>query len=437
MYRLILFLLTFVSAVAEMSWFWNAFQSNGKRNNTRKESAPPLLTRQTSVRIRQFENKTRRTGSLILNKEDLQVIKLQNKIDNTRRKLNHQRLDHEDEIQVMRNLKENLRVQFTEKLDKLLEDEVYDRVIIASFKEAGLTLAHPGNGRREGQVLKAIQRSEIQEKSRALFQQQASAELMETYKTGPAMKERMSELEAKLLSAVCQIDSLNTQRKELLESYVKTQQSMIEMLEKAHQEQLQKHFEALRNGTLEEVEDGDLVARKERRAIAETRSAIASTSAVVEERTDTMGMTDVMLEDEDPQRVGEVKSSRREQSQTTKTSTADDDNNTSSFPESPTRRSSSGYRPALRGSLATRGSTSRPSGTVRGSTRTGTERSPKGLASRQRLGAGSSRPGLSSTDGEGQSPNSSGADGDTVSSSRRPRPAGRSPMRRPTSNLNE
>eukprot|EP00934_Nitzschia_sp_Nitz4_P009178 Nitzschia sp. Nitz4//scaffold447_size6557//2589//3731//NITZ4_009172-RA/size6557-processed-gene-0.5-mRNA-1//-1//CDS//3329552058//9168//frame0 len=257
----------------------------GGRNNEE-----PVLSKQTTAKIQQFENNTKPTGSLVLTPEDLEGIKVQSKIDQLRQKLEYQRMEHEEQIQLMKMLKENMKRQLQTMLQNALVDEVYERIVVTDYSEAGLTLARPGDGKREAQVLKAIHREKLQEKVRAQFQQQASDELMETYRLSPTWKERMGEREAKLLSFVCKIDALNAERKELQEKVLKTQKEMIAKLEKANMEHQQKQLEALRDGTLDDADDDDgLVTRKERKAgkdsksISETKTSNVADTEELEE----------------------------------------------------------------------------------------------------------------------------------------------------------
>ena len=295
-----------------MSWFWNAFgaKTNAAEKKRHSRRNTPTMTSQTSFKIQQFETGTRRTGSLVFSKEDLKAVNLQTKIDQARRKIDRNRLDYDDEVQILRNVKDVLLLQLDQKLATMNDTVVYQEIIQNIFLQEGLAMADPGDGTKEAEILKEIHKSELKDKVRTNFQIQASDELMEVCRTSPKFKERMGEREAKLLSFVFQKDALLTQRKELLEKILKIQKAMIVELEKANKEQFQKRYEAIRDGN--STEDGDLVTRKQNRDTKEATSYSARVlgGASSREKTETTGgMKDVILEEDLPNEshIGEVK----------------------------------------------------------------------------------------------------------------------------------
>jgi hypothetical protein len=89
-----------------------------------------------------------------------------------------------------------------------------------------------------------------------MFQEQASNELVELYKTAPKFKELTGEGEAKFVSYVLQKDALIAKGKELNEQILTIQKKMIVALENLVKEELQKRQEAIRN--VDVTEDRDL-----------------------------------------------------------------------------------------------------------------------------------------------------------------------------------
>lgn len=270
------------------------------------------MTRQTSVKLQQFDKGERRTGSLVLTKDDIRVMDIQGKIEATQRKVDHQRLDHQDELQALRILKETLKLQFKQRLNELGDMTVYQGAIQNVYLQEGLVMADPGDGTKEAEVLKQVHKAEVFDKSRAMFQQQASNELMELYKTAPKFKETMGEREAKFVSLVLQRDGLIAQRKELNEKILRIQKKMIVALENLAKEELQKRLEAIRDGN--DAEDGDLVSRREKRNSSEAKTSFTThevnSSPEESERKQVVdGLTDVILEEDhtNESRIGEVK----------------------------------------------------------------------------------------------------------------------------------
>lgn len=296
-----------------MSWFWNAF--GGKNNNGSNDRGGrngPTMTKQTSVKIQQFEKGERRAGSLVLTKDDIRAMNMQSKIESTQRKIDHQRLDHQDELQALRTLKETLKLQLRQKLNELGENTIYQEVIQNAYLQEGLVMADPGDGTKEAEVLKQVHKSETFDKSRAVFQQQASNELMEVYKIAPRFKEQMGEREAKLVSLVLQKHGLIAQRKELNEQILTIQKKMIAALENLAKEEFQKRYEAIRDGN--DTEDGDLVSRSEKRNSSETRTSYTmrvmnSSPKEIQKKQLEDGLTEVVLEEDhaNESRIGEVK----------------------------------------------------------------------------------------------------------------------------------
>jgi hypothetical protein len=316
-----------------MGWFWNAFGT--------QKAERPSMTKQTSVRVQQFERSNRR-GSLVLSEDDLKVLQIQGKIDRARRKLEHQRNDQTEELQILRNVKETLLHQLDKKLPEDLGDlSVYKETIQEAFLQETLLLAEPGDGMKEAELFQALHKSGLKDKVRVLFQQQASDELMEIYKTGPKFRERMGEREAKMLSEVFQRDALLAQRKDLNERILRIQTEMMARLEKASQEEFQKRYEAIRDGN--DAEDGDLVTRSQQ---AEGKSysdrVLRPSPKLTEQKKPNMGSLQEVAIDDDRSteaRIGEVK--QRTTTTTTSTSVSDRRRGGGATSRSPMRPTSS------------------------------------------------------------------------------------------------
>jgi hypothetical protein len=213
--------------------------------------------------MQQFESGWRKSGSLVLSKEDLVIMKVQSKLESSKRQHQQHQQAQQDELDVLHNAKDTLDHQLEQRLKEVELDEYYQQIIQADFLQDGLDMAPPGDGTHEAGILKTMHRSELYDRVRAKLQQQNSDELMQVYKTLPLIKDESSEKEAKILSKLMKEDSLKRQRQELSEHCLKLQKEIIAKLEAANKDKLKLAYARLQGGT--EEHDWELTKRKDLR----------------------------------------------------------------------------------------------------------------------------------------------------------------------------
>ena len=198
----------------------------------------------TSTEVQKFQHRGQR-GSLVLSKEDLDILELNGKISAARKKTVEQRQVHQEQIDVLQGVKANLKEVFNKRLEEL-DAWDYVQLIQDGFSRDGLELAEPGDGEQEAEVLRAMHRAEIIEKSKAMAQEQANAELMELYNMEPGLKEEKGQVEAKCVNQLMLVDTIKQKEERLLKKQLKIQKKIMEILEKSAKDKLDMTYKMLR-----------------------------------------------------------------------------------------------------------------------------------------------------------------------------------------------
>jgi hypothetical protein len=314
--------------------------------------------------MQQFESGWRKSGSVVLSKEDFTIMKLKSKLESTKRHHQRHRQAQQDELEILHNVKDTINYQLKHRLQELELDEYYQQIIQTDYLQDGLDMAPPGDGAQEAGILKAMHRSELYDRVRAKLQEQNSDELMEVYKTLPLIKDECSEKEAEILSKLMKEDSLKCQRQELSEHCLKLQKEIIAKLDAAAEERFQRAHARLQGET--EEDDGELTERKEsRKAKVEARSYSSrllgfSDMKETQQALKEVVLKEVVLEEEEQERFKELKSKPTSASHTGTTRTPVRSRN----PVPPSRRSPTSPKTTARSRVtnSSRGTSPKPSG---------------------------------------------------------------------------
>jgi hypothetical protein len=324
----------------------------------------PQFSRETSVKMQQFESGRRKSGSLVLSKEDFAIMKLKSKVESTKRHHQRHREAQQDELEILHNVKDTLSYQLKHRLEELELDEYYQQTIQTDYLQDGLDMAPPGDGTQEAAILKAMHRSELYDRVRAKLQEQNSDELMEVYKTLPLIKDECSEKEAEILSKLMKEDSLKCQRQELSEHCLKLQKEIIAKLDTAAEERFQRAHARLQGET--EEDDGELTERKEsRKAGVEARSYSSrllgfSDTKETQQALKEVVLKEVVLEEEEQERFKELEIKPTSASHTGTTRTTGRSRN----PVPPSQKSPTNTKTTARSRVtnSSRGTSPKPSG---------------------------------------------------------------------------
>jgi hypothetical protein len=68
-------------------------------------------------------------------------------------------LDHQDELQALRTLKETMKLQLRQKLNELGDITTYQGVIQNGYLQEGLVMADPGDGTKEAEIESHVPRA--------------------------------------------------------------------------------------------------------------------------------------------------------------------------------------------------------------------------------------------------------------------------------------
>lgn len=237
-----------------MGWFWNAFSGGRKAAGSRRDKALSV-TKQTEAKIHEFDIGTKKTGSLVLEADDIHVIQVQSQIESIGRVIRKARRKFEDDVADLKMKKEGFSAALSSELMSMRDESVYKAILQSVFLQDERTMAPPGDGAQEANVLKHIHIAELSEKLRTMSQHQSSNNMMEVYSASAKIKEKMGEREAKYLSLVMKRDILINEQRALYEKVVAIQERMIAKLEQCAKDQFEEQYNALRSGTNRTADD--------------------------------------------------------------------------------------------------------------------------------------------------------------------------------------
>jgi hypothetical protein len=309
--------------------------------------------------MQQFESGRRKSGSLVLSKEDFAIMKLRSKVESTKRQHQRHRQAQQDELEILHKVKDASNHQLKLRLQELELNEYYQQIIQTDYLQDGLVMAPPGDGTQEAGILKTMHRSELYDRVRTKLQEQNSDELMVVYKTLPLIKDECSEKEAKILSKLMQEDRLKCQRQELSEHCLKLQKEIIAKLEAATKEQFQRAYARLQGET--EENDGELTKSKDlRKAGIGARSYSSRLLGFSDMKETRQALKEVVVQEDEQEPFKELESKPTSASRTETTRTTGRSRN----PVPPSRRSPTSTKTTAgsRVTKSSRGTSPKPSG---------------------------------------------------------------------------
>jgi len=168
------------------------------------------------------------------------ILKTRKQLEDVKRKGSEKRLRFEVEREVLELKKEKLRSELQRKMEDMLDNKYYDRVV-----RSELGLSGTKNKNLEVKVVRQLHQSMLYKTISNLVTRQGSEYVMEYFGKGAKIKEEMSEREVKVLSSVCQVDSANAGVREMLERREKIFKKLLQRYKEAIKEAKYRHLKHL------------------------------------------------------------------------------------------------------------------------------------------------------------------------------------------------
>jgi hypothetical protein len=220
------------------------------------QPARPQLPRRISQKVDSFRFGKRRTGSLILNKNDLVLCNAQTELENLKRKGNDEKIKFQSEKDTLKAMKQKSNSDVQRKLQEMLDDKDYERIIRLQYEFAGLE--GTDDLKLEVQLLRQMHQSMLYQTLAQVVSGQSNDDIMEFYGKTPKVKEEMSEREAKVMSELFQFDSIKNDMKQLNERRIELYANIIEKYKEAEKDKQNWMIK-------EEDEEEDLKVRARRK----------------------------------------------------------------------------------------------------------------------------------------------------------------------------
>lgn len=260
----------------------NDISDNNEMTETRSSSFSVSL-RRASVRAQSFSTSLpafsrAKSFSLVLTDEDLKGLELQRKLETLRRQGEVANESYKQEIDILKSVlgqcKTDMDSTLKEGIDwsECFEIEQHEMSVEHKWREAvnrgeddeGDTGRAVGStstvqGKQEADLMKAILKVELQDRTRRRLQEFTNEEVMRLYKMESTIKEEFAEREAMILSEISRMDARLGKIRECHQRRLEISEQMKARYEKANELHVERVYNALREqseGKRESDEEG-------------------------------------------------------------------------------------------------------------------------------------------------------------------------------------
>ncbi|KAL3913323.1 MAG: hypothetical protein SGILL_006539 [Bacillariaceae sp.] len=257
-----------------------------------------LIRKRASVRAQSlstslpFSMNQPKSFSLVLTDEDLKGLELQRKLETLRRQGEDAKKMHREEKEVMTQILGESKKTLAHKLRDGIDWSEYLEIAQQEIAAMEAEQRHKENGelhddddedagsaagsmssvqgRQEADLMKAMHKVELQERTRKRLQEFTNDEILLMYKMESTIKEDFAEREAKILSQIAKVDANLGEYRQCHEACEKVYGRMIERLETAAEQHVERVYKALRenpnapNDEDKKNDDGELKERRPR-----------------------------------------------------------------------------------------------------------------------------------------------------------------------------
>jgi hypothetical protein len=287
----------------------NGVDADNKNGHAGTSSSMASMRKRASVRAHSlssslpFSLNQPKSFSLVLTDEDLKGLELQRKLEDLRRRGEDDKKIHHEEKEAMSKILKESKKTLTHKLRDGIDWSDYLEIAqqeIAALEADQRHKEHNEDedeedtgsaagsmssvqGRQEADLMKAMHKVELQERTRKRLQEFTNDEILRMYKMESTIKEDFAEREANILSQIAKVDANLGEQRQCHEARAEIYERMIARFEEAAELHVERVYKALReqysteegglsSDSEEKSNDGELKVRARPKLSASSRS---------------------------------------------------------------------------------------------------------------------------------------------------------------------